>query len=168
MQAASRRLRPARGLLVAVLLVLAAPVSAEPYAVGATLPELALADQHGQSHAIDASTRLVLFSRDMDGGKVIQQALKGSDADSLAERGAVYVSDVSRMPGLVRRIIAKPRMRRRPYPMLLDEEGTATADFPSESGKATLLVVEGLRVTRIDYVSTPASVEAALGGEPTP
>ena len=58
------------------------------------------------------------------------------------------------MPGIIRSLIAKPRMRKRPYSMLLDEDGSLTADFPARDGKATMLFLEKLRITRIDYVES--------------
>ena len=148
-----------------VALGLAAPAGGEPYAVGGVLPALSLQDQHGESHALDASVRVVLFSRDMDGGDVIKQALAGDGPDFLERNGAVTVADVSAMPGLVLRLMARPAMRRRPYPMLLDEQGDATADFPSQKGKATLLFVERSKVVRITYVGTADALRGAL--EPT-
>lgn len=154
------------GLLAALSTLLAALASAEPYAVGAELAALALSDQHGESRSIDAGTRVVLFSRDMDGGKVVREALeaRGEGAAALLdERRAVYVADVSRMPGLVRRLIALPRMRARPYPVLLDEQGEPTARFPSQEGRATVLFLDGLRITRIAYEDAPDAVLAVLG-----
>lgn len=148
--------------LVIPLLLIAGAAGAETYAVGSTLPELALADQHGQTRRLDASVRVVLFSRDMAGGRVIQEALAEDGAALLERHGAVYVTDVSRMPALVRRLIALPRMRKRPYPMLLDEEGAATAGFPSEEGRATLLRLDALRVTEVAYPASPAELREAL------
>ena len=148
-----------------VALGLAAPAGGEPYAVGSVLPALSLEDQHGEPRTLDALVRVVLFSRDMDGGGVVKQALADDGPDFLERNGAVYVADVSAMPGLVLRLMARPAMRRRPYPMLLDEQGDATADFPSQKGKATLLFVERSKVVRITYVGTADALRGAL--EPT-
>jgi hypothetical protein len=148
-----------------VVLGLAAPAGGEPYAVGSVLPALSLEDQHGETRTLDASVRVVLFSRDMDGGGVVKQALADDGPDFLGRNRAVYVTDVSAMPGLVLRLMARPAMRRRPYPMLLDEQGDATADFPSQKGKATLLFLEHSKVLRVAYAGTAAELREAL--EPT-
>jgi hypothetical protein len=151
------------GLFSVLALGLLAPAAgAEPYAVGSELPPLSLEDQHGESHTLDGSVRVVLFSRDMDAGKVIQQALSEDGQALLDAHSAAYVADVSRMPGLVRRMIAKPRMRKRPYLMWLDEEGDATADLPSEEGLPTLLFLEDRRILRIHYPATPEALREAL------
>jgi hypothetical protein len=155
-------MKPHCVLGVLTLGLLAPAAGAEPYAVGRELPALSLQDQHGDSHTLDASVRVVLFSRDMDGGKVIQQALSQDGQALLDAHSAVYLADVSRMPGLVRRMIAKPRMRKRPYLMWLDEEGDVTADLPSEEGLPTLLLLEDLRILRIHHPATPEALREAL------
>ncbi len=161
----TRRLVPGLILLGALLGLVAPLASAEPYQVGSQIPALQLADARGEVHTLDASLRVVLFSRDMDGGGVIQEALKENGAALLERARAAYVTDVSRMPGLVRRLIAKPRMRRRPYTMLLDETGEATADFPSVEGRPTLLFLDALRVVRIEHPATPPELRAAVEPE---
>jgi len=137
-----------------------------PASVGTRLAALELTDQHGQTRRVDAATRVLLFSRDMGGGRLIQKVLETDGAARLERYGAVYVSDVSRMPGLVRRFIAGPKMKRRPYPMLLDEEGEATASLPSQEGRATLLRLEGLEVTAVVFSDTPEALLAALEASP--
>ena len=122
--------------IAAAGLVLAASAPAPgqgPAVVPAALEPLALPDQHGEARAVDASVRILVLSRDMDGGAVVRAALEAQgDAagEFLSARGAVYVADVSRMPGLVRRLLAVPRMRSRPYSVLLDTTGDATRAEP--------------------------------------
>ncbi len=100
---------------------------------------------------------------------MIEKALADDGPDFLERNGAVTVADVSAMPGLVLRLMARPAMRRRPYPMLLDEQGEATANFPSQKGKATLLFVERSKVVRVVYVATAdalrSTLELAAAGE---
>jgi len=149
-------------IAIGVALGVAAPAGGEPYIVGSVLPALSLEDQHGETRTLDASLRVVLFSRDMDGGGVVKQALADDGPDFLERNGATYVADVSAMPGLVLRLMARPAMRRRPYPMLLDEQGDATADFPSQKGKATLLFLERSKVVGVATVGTPDELREAL------
>lgn len=160
--------RTAPALLAA--LALAATAAAEeagaPLAVGGTLPALALEDQHGESGAVDAGAKLLLFTRDMDAGRVVRAALEEDGAALLESRGAVYVSDVSRMPGLILRLMARPSMRRRPYRMLLDTEGTATRRLPSAEGKVSVIALDALRIEAIDFVDEPGALRAALGAPP--
>jgi hypothetical protein len=151
--------------MIAVVLaavVAGSAAAAEPHAVGDTLPALEIRDQHEQVHKIDASVRRILFTADMDAGGFVKQALAEDGASKLERAGARYVSNVSRMPALVRRLFALPSLRRRSYPILLDVEGTLTARFPVQEGKATLLVLDALELVRIEHLGSSAEVEGAL------
>ncbi len=149
----------ARIVLIATLLLLATVARAEPFAAGATLPALQLPDQHGEARTLDAATRAVVFSRDMSAGRVVKEAVAKAGNDLFDRNQAVYVVDLKGMPGFVRSLFAMPGLRRRPYKLLVDETGTATADFPSSEGKPTVLVLKALRVERVAY---PEDADALL------
>jgi hypothetical protein len=148
---------------IALLLVFASTAArAEPYAVGAALEPFELADQHDQVRRVDAARRALLFTRDMQAGDVLKQALAADGAALLDAAGAVYVADVSGMPALVLRMFALRKMRARPSPMLLDRDGSQTARLPVEAGKVSLLVLDALRVKEIRYLGSPEEIRAAL------
>lgn len=136
--------------------------AAGPLGEGDPMPALTLEDQHGAERTIDTQVRHVLFARDMDGGGVLKDALAKGGAELLAATTSVYVADVSRMPGLIRRMFVLPSLRRRGYPILLDMDGTATADFPGEKERATLIKLDGLRIRRVRHFSDEAELRAAL------
>lgn len=128
----------------------------------ASIAAFALDDQHGVSQRVDAMTRAVLFTADMDAGDLVKAALAEGGAERLSRAGAVYVSDVSRMPGIIRRTMAEPAMRKRPYPILLDREGDVTKGLPRAPGQVSLLVLDGLRVERTEMLSTADAMVSAL------
>ena len=142
-------------------------VSAQGVTVNETLAPIALEDQHGEPGGVDAATRGVLLSRDMDGGGLVREALATDGAVQLERAGAVYIADVHAMPSLIRRFVALPRMRERPYRVLLDTEGASTSGLPSEAGKATWLRLEGLRVVEIRFLTSSEEVGKALAGTPS-
>lgn len=148
--------------LALVLLIAAAPVRAEPYAVGARLEPLELADQHGQIRRVDATRRALLFTRDMEAGEILKQALAADGSALLDRAGAVYVADVSGMPALVLRMFALRKLKQRPYPMLLDRDGSPTARLPAQAGKISFLVLDALRIAELRYLGSADEVRAAL------
>src|SRR5262245_10660509 len=95
----------AQRLLVPVLALSALLVGgrafAQPYAVGDAIAPLTLEDQHGKSRTVDDSVKVLLFSRDMDGGDVLKKGLADVEPGYLDGKSAVYVADISRMPGLI-------------------------------------------------------------------
>jgi hypothetical protein len=149
-----------------VCVLAAAAAGAEPLAVGSTIAAFEIDDQHGVTRRVDESVRILLFTREMGGGDVVKAALAEADASLLTERGAVYVADISGMPGLVARLFAIPRMRERPYPMLLDRDGALSRDFPSRKGQATLFFLEKLRVTKLEHFGSAQELRNALALPP--
>ena len=122
-----------------------------------------LEDQHGATGTIDDETRQVLFTRDMDAGDVVKAALAHDGAALLAAGGTVYVADISGMPSLVRRLFALPKMRKRENSMVPDTDGEATRRIPGKSGSATLIGLDGLKITSLRYLADIDELKATLG-----
>ncbi|TFH23775.1 MAG: hypothetical protein E4H03_05350 [Myxococcales bacterium] len=135
-----------------------------PYGVGERLERVVLEDQHGVERAVDASSDVILFTRDMDAGDIVKAALADTTAEQLDARHVVYVSDISAMPAMVARLLALPKMRKRPYPMLLDRDGDATARFPARAGLVTVLRVDDLEIVAVEYIGDSAAVTAIVAG----
>jgi len=154
--------------VAAVLVLPAAALAAPPYAVGDTLPAARFDDQHGRTHILHEQVRVVVFSRDMEAGDVIKAAFRDDGGALLGATGAVYIADVSGMPSMIRRMFALPKMRQRPYPMLLDVDGDDTARFPTRDGQATVLVLEKLRITNVQHHPDAIGLRDALSALAVP
>ncbi len=153
-----------RWICMAGVLLLPGLLQAEEYKVGSLLPALEIEDQHRTKHKLGPSVRAIVFTRDMDGGAVIKEALAEGGKEKLADAGAVYIADVSAMPAIIRRIFAEPKMRNRPYAMLLDRDGSLTRNFPSQPGRVVLLKLDALRIQSVDYLDSSDGVNQALTG----
>ncbi|MDG2332674.1 MAG: hypothetical protein P8Q97_00475 [Myxococcota bacterium] len=134
----------------------------EAFEVGDRLEPFSLEDQHGEEHRLGPDIRVILYSRDREGGSVMSDAMEGRDGAFLTARGVVYVNDISAMPGLVTRLFALPSMRRRAYPILLDREGELTARFPDRSDAATLIMLDDSSLTSIEYFDDSSQLGARL------
>ncbi len=144
------------------LLCVAAPTAAAPLAVGARMPNITLADQHGVEGSVRPDTRCIVFSRDMEAAKVVKEGLADDAAALIPGADAIVLSDISGMPGLITKLFALPALRKRPYPILLDRDGKATADIPAVSGKVTVLYLREFTIERIEYVDSADALRAAL------
>jgi len=149
-------------VLLFALLSAATSSAGAPLGVGMRVPALTLADQHGVDGSLGPTTRRVLFNRDMDSAKIVQEALGDNPTPLLDAAGAVVVSDISGMPSLITKLFALPAMRKRPYRMLLDRDGRMTADFPFEKGKVTVLSLNDLAIARVQYVESADALRALL------
>ena len=148
--------------LVLSVLLIAGAAFAQPYAVGDAVEPFTLEDQHGKRHTVDESVKVILFSRDMEGGDFLKQGLADVQPDYLTGKQAVYVANISAMPRLVARMFAIPAMRDRPYSMLLDRDGKATERLPGKEGEATLIFLDRLVVQRIVNVAEAPAVRKEL------
>ena len=127
-------------------------VPATALQVGSRIAPATLLDQHEVPRPIDERTRVILFAREMQGGALIRELLDHESASYLEQHHAVYVADISDMPGMITKLVAIPKMQEeRLYPTLLDRDGTTTAAFPAQEGLATVMVLDELRVTGIHY-----------------
>jgi hypothetical protein len=147
-------------------LLLADAAFAQTYAVGDAIEPFTLEDQHGVKRTVDASAKVILYSRDMEGGDILEQGLAAVDPEYLNGKKALYVADISRMPRLIATMFAIPAMRDRPYSMLLDRDGKTTARLPAVEGQASLVFLDRLTVQRIVQVTEAPVVRRELEGPP--
>lgn len=152
----------ARLIGVGLSFLVIAVAAADPLGPGMPLPAITLADQHEVPAAIDATTRAIVFARDMDAADIVEEALAADGAKLLADAGAVFVSDIHRMPGIITRLFALPAMRKRPYRMILDHEGDATAALPSQEEKVSLIRLDDMTIVTVEYIDSAAGLRAAL------
>jgi hypothetical protein len=151
-------------LATTALLLVAPGALADPVQPGTTFAKRELPDQHGEVRAIDESVRFVVFSRDMKAGDVVKATVEKAGPDVFDRSGAVYVVDLQGMPALVRRLFAMPGLRRRPYRLLVDTDGSKTADIPGGAGAPTVLVLDRLRVVQIALPTSAQELSDLLAG----
>lgn len=150
-------------LLLAALLSGSALALAAPPQPGQPLPELVLKDQHDQPWTVSGDTKLVLFAAGRKASNLMQTVLTGQPAGFLASRQAVYLADMSRMPGFVTRTFALPALREMPFVVGVVLDEALLADWPRPDGAVTLITLQNGRVISVSHASTEASLRAALG-----
>ena len=152
-------------LLLLVLLYPSHPFSAEAelaYAAGDHIDPITLKDQHDVTVSVNEDTRVVLFTTDMPGGKVVSRAIGEEKADFLPDNRTVFLSNISGMPGMVTKMIALPRMRKHPYSIALDRDGETTKRIPTREGNTTILIMDRLEIKSIVFTKEPADVKKAI------
>ena len=150
-----------------VLFLALFPVGAtgsEPMRPGNQLAPFSLEDQHGQEHELGSSISLILFTRNRAGAAVMTEFMEGREF--LSDRGIAYINDISAMPSFAASLFALPKMRRRPYDILLDRNTEATARFPDKAGSATLIFLKELVVRNVEYVSDAEALGKRLEAMP--
>ena len=114
---------------LALALLLAFPLAslAAPVEPGHFLPRLTLKNQHDQEWQIPADTRTVLFAAGRKASNLMLSVLGTQPKGFLAARNAVYLADMSKMPGFITRTFALPSLREQPFEVgvSLDEQQLA-------------------------------------------
>ena len=131
--------------------------------VGDTAPMLSLNDQHDTARTTLSARRFLLFSADKDGSNLADEVLEGQTAETLEQAGIAYVADISGMPAMVTKMFAMPKLRKRPYPVLLGRTSEDTMTLPRQAGKVTLIELDGGSVAAIEFMGEAGAVRTRLG-----
>lgn len=129
-------------------------------APGQPLPALSLSDQHEQPYSLPAATSRLLFAADNAGTELATQLIERHDAGWLARSQTVFVADIHKMPGLVARLVALPRLREKPYRILLGREAPELAMFPRKKGCVTVITAGAGSVSELTYACTADDLAA--------
>lgn len=124
---------------------------AQALETGERLAPWTLSDQFEQAYTLDDDLRILLVARSMDGAKLLDAALEGQAKGYLEARQALFVADISRMPGLIGKLFAIPAMRDYSYRVLLDREAQVVPQYAApEEGVLWLQLERGvLRERRV-------------------
>ncbi|ADC62250.1 hypothetical protein [Allochromatium vinosum] len=131
--------------------------------VGDTAPALSLNDQHDTARTTLSVSRFLLFSADKDGSNLADAVLEGQTGETMEQAGIAYVADISAMPAMVTKMFAMPKLRKRPYPVLLGRAAEDTMNLPRQAGQVTVIELNGESVASIAFMSDVSALRARLG-----
>ena len=141
-------------LMVVICLGVSTLAYATELQVGDSFPKLSLPDQHGQETMVSKQTQIIVFAADRDASDLLNGYLKNQADDLLSANQAEYIADISSMPGLITRLVALPRMRERPYRILLAKDSESVGFIPREDAAVTVIRLQDAQVKDISHVST--------------
>lgn len=135
---------------------------AQALEVGERLRGWTLSDQFDKPYTLEDNLQILLVARSMAGAKLLGAALEGRPKGYLEARRALFVADISRMPGLIGRLFAIPAMRDYSYRVLLDREAQVVPQYAApETGVLWLQLEHGVLRGRKVFTEA-AALRAAL------
>jgi len=152
-----------RQIGAALLAVLALSAAAGPLTPGQPLPGLQIMDQHEQPWRITSDTRLVIFAAGRKASNLVMEVLAPQPEGFLSARHAVYLADMSRMPGFITRTFALPVLRDQKFRVGVSLDEALLTDWPRQDGAVTLIRLEQGRVVSHEYLRSEDQLAAALG-----
>ncbi|MCE1239638.1 MAG: hypothetical protein LWW83_06970 [Azonexaceae bacterium] len=148
--------------LLFVVCTLGVSAQSNPLQTGDALPALSLKDQHDNPASLPADVRQIIFAADNAGAGLAGDWLDAQPKDWLTRTRRVYLADIHKMPGLIARMFALPKLRDKPYSIVLGRQEADLAVFPRRKDCVTLLPVNDGKVGEASYACDAASLQAAL------
>jgi hypothetical protein len=148
-----------------VLSTFASFASANPSAGAARIGDsllMELKDQHDQMVAINEQTNLVLFAAGKSTSALMSKVLEDLPPTTLKDKKAIYVADISGMPGFITKMIAIPKMQKRPYTIAILRDETQSKRFPQKDDEITVIKLNSGKVTEITFVTTQEEITKVL------
>jgi hypothetical protein len=106
---------------------------------GERLAPWTLLDQHDQAYTLDEQLQVLLVARSMDAAKLVDAALQGKPKGYLEQRHTMFLADISRMPSIIGKLFAIPKMREYNYRVLLDRDARIAPRYPADNASVLWL-----------------------------
>ncbi len=123
---------------------------------------LELKDQHDQTVAISEQTNLILFAAGKSTSALMSKTLEDLPPTTLRDKKALYVADISGMPSFITKIVAIPKMQKRPYTIALMRDEAQSKRFPQKDDAITIIKLKSGKITDITFVTTQEEITKVL------
>ena len=121
-----------------------------------------LKDQHDQAVVISEQTNLILFAAGKSTSALMSKTLEELPPSTLKDKKAIYVADISGMPGFITKMVAIPKMQKRPYTIAVLKDDVQSKRFPQKDDAITIVKLTGGKVTEINFVAKQEEITKAL------
>lgn len=149
-------------VLLFLSVFISATICAAPLQVGDGAPSIQLKDQFDKAVLINEQTKIILFASEKSTSEQVTKALETLPPTSLVDKGAIYVADISGMPGFITKMVAIPRMQKLAYAVALIRNSKESESLPKKTGTVTLIQMEAGKVKGITYLSGEAEIAQSL------
>ncbi|MCG8428388.1 MAG: hypothetical protein MI754_13615 [Chromatiales bacterium] len=119
-------------------------------------------DQWDKPIVFDDSVEWVIFSYNRSGGRWVGDILKALEITDPSEHHWLYVSDISEMPGMITRFIAKPKMQKYSYPIALAYEPEETKGWPRQEDKVAVYRLNNMSIEESHFFATQEALQTFL------
>ena len=134
--------------IILLFLLSATYLWSDPLQVGEELSLLQYETQRDEKVTIPTGTRTLVFTSEMEASKIAHEVFEIGGEDYLNQNSTIFISDIHKMPFLISKFVALPKMRKYKYTMhLIKEDGVG-------SGKLTVISLSNFKITSIQYVGS--------------
>jgi len=149
-------------LVSALLLTAVLPAAAQStLQAGDSVPSLNLKDQHDKPAGIPNGTRQIIFAADNAGASLVTVYLDAQKPSWLRDTQRVYLADIHKMPSLITKMFAMPKLREKPYTIVLGREAADLAMFPRQKECVAVIPVQDGKLGGASYACTAETLKTA-------
>lgn len=148
--------------LLPVLLLALLPLTANALSAGDPVAPWTLLDQYDEPFTLNDQTRTLLVARSMDAAKMVNQALDGKPKGFLESRQTVFLADIQKMPALIAKMFAIPKMRDYSYRVMLDRDARIAPRYAGDEDKVLWLQLRDGRLVSQRQFGSAEQLRLAL------
>ena len=137
-------------LLLLIAFILPFGLFAESLKEGSPIQAPAIKDQFEKTMSITPQTKQIIIAYTKSQGDVMKAFLE-ANPNYLSENSALYLMDATAVPSLVMSMFMMPKFKKYPYTIGLLENEKDVAYFPKKEDRLTVITLDNLNVTAIDY-----------------
>lgn len=131
--------------------------------VGTHFPQLELKDQHDASVTLPGAAAVVVFANTKAVDEWADPILAAYGQEQMDAHHVVYLSDIHRMPWMISKMIALPKLRERKYSVaLIRDEIESPVLAGTEKGCLKWIQLQSGKIALIAPVCTPEALKFRL------
>ena len=111
---------------------------------------------------IPKETKLFIVSFEKDTGVFVNDYLKIKNPDYLDKNSAVFIADINKMPSIITKMFALPKLRKYKHPIYINYDENFEKVVPSKEDMTTLIFVKESKIQKISYISEQKELKAAI------
>ncbi len=111
---------------------------------------------------IPTSTTKILITFQKDASEIVNEYLSKKDERFLEKNSAVYIADINKMPTIITKLFALPKLRDFKHTIHLHYEDKFQNIVPKEDEKITLIRLKQQKVESINFLSTKEDLDRAF------
>lgn len=139
-----------KNLLLSLILLLPLGLFAQELKESDKIQPMVIKDQFEKNISITTQTKQIVMAFSKEQGERIKLFLE-TNPHYLAENSAIYLMDVSAVPGMVMSMFMLPKFQKYSYTVGLVENEKDVAYFPKKENLITVITLDNLNVTSIVF-----------------
>ncbi|WP_411822347.1 hypothetical protein [Leptospira sp. 'Mane'] len=134
---------------------------------GDLFPQINFTNQFEKEALLSLNIKKIIFVSDMDASKIAHSVLEKDGDAILNQSEAVFISDIHKMPALITRFVALPKMRSYTYTMHLIRDENVGSNIPRKKGSLTLISLEQGKIKSIEFADEVSKLNEFLSSNPS-